>query len=645
MLKSINGRINALILLSVFICGTIFSIAIYTAHTQVHRAIVQQSIDDVFVGVRQNIRFFDQLLLTREVEWDRIFHENLPKLTAEIQNTFKDPINIPPRDLRRIAESFGFSSLYIVDEDLVVRATSYTPELGLDLKKFSPEYTAYLRELQNEERVGVDRVSASTATGKLKKYGYFSPADSSLIFNTDINVLDALRSPASYNLRNFLFRDFAKNIRDEHHLVATFDLFIVTEADRWSMLNEGQTLTDSIARYLYGPATVLNDWAQTRTIYREVEMPFHDNPGVIFVAKVTFDDSVLSLNTANDILVWLTGGLVVGIGVAFWLSHRTLGRGITTQAQRIADTLIELKTDSTARVRVQGTDELSEAGTALNELADTLAERERALTETNRTLEHQVVERTTALQDARIAAEESNKAKSDFLMSMSHELRTPLNAIIGYSNMISRPQDHNLSKEKALDAAATIEAAGTHLLALVNSVLDLSKIEAGEYSLDIRFNQLRDVIDDVVDMMQPMIKQRDLDVTMDVPPDLPALSFDNVAVKRVLVNLLSNAIKFSPVGGNLSLAASSDDTLVTISITDEGEGMTESEINMALEVFGQVTNNPMLAKQGAGLGLPISRMLVELHGGTLWITSTPGDGTCVTFTLPMRDTTDAAAST
>ncbi len=636
MLKSVDARIKALILLSVLICGAFFSVASFFAYDLSRKAIIQKGVDDAFAGVNQNIQFFDHMMLSREIEWDKIFRDNLPQLADEIIGTYGDPFVVPPEEMRNIAERFGFSSLYIVDEDLMVQATSYAPELGLDLKKFSPEYTAYLRDIQADSSVHVDRVSTSTVTGKLKKYGYFSPPGSDVIFNTDINVMDALRSSDQYKLKDFLFHDFARNIMEENYLVSSFDLFIVTETDRWSMLTEGRTLDDAIARTLYGPADMVDDWEGSRTIYREVEMPFHKNPGVIFVAKVTFDDAILSPQAARDIILALSVGLVVGIAVAFWLSHRTLGRVISARAQGISNTLSLLKSDGGARVHISGNDELSTAASALNDLADTLEARERALRETNRSLEKKVTERTADLERARIIADDSNKAKSDFLMSMSHELRTPLNAIIGYANMISQPKLHGLSDDKTREAAQTIETAGMHLLTLVNTVLDLSKIEAGEYALDIEENDIAELTNDVTDMLRPMIVERGLVVAQHT--DLPAskVSFDSIALKRVLVNVLSNAIKFSPHGGVISITLSSDDGLLSIAIEDQGDGMNQMEIDRALEMFGQVTTDPMLAKQGTGLGLPLSKMLINLHGGDLRIESAPGNGTRVIVSIPLR---------
>ena len=246
--------------------------------------------------------------------------------------------------------------------------------------------------------------------------------------------------------------------------------------------------------------------------------------------------------------------------------------------------------------------------------------------------------------EARAAVEAASKAKSEFLANMSHELRTPLNAILGFSEVI-RDQvlgDAPSAWSKYREYAGSIYASGTHLLSLISELLDLSKIESGGYQLHIEAVDMRAAIRDSLLLVKPQAergKVRILPVEMagDVTVDA-----DMRAVKQVIVNVLANAVKFTPANGEIQVRCAEEDGAVRVSIQDSGIGIAEEHLESVFEAFHQ--GDAKLARQfvGTGLGLSVCRRLVEMHGGRIWLESTPDIGTTVFFHLPKRGA--AAAS-
>lgn len=243
------------------------------------------------------------------------------------------------------------------------------------------------------------------------------------------------------------------------------------------------------------------------------------------------------------------------------------------------------------------------------------------------------------LKEAIGKAEEANKTKSDFLANMSHELRTPLNAIIGFSNAMQEGVFGSIDNEKYKEYINNIHDSGEHLLELIGDILDLSKVEANALKLDETNIDLTDIFTAAKQMLQKRAEAGQIEVTMMAPSDIPTLRGDERRLKQILANLLSNAIKFTPAGGYVSMEARCDEQgAIVLAISDNGVGMTEKEVATALNVFGQVDNGLFSKHEGTGLGLPLTKALVELHGGTLEIVSRKAQGTRITLRFPSERT-------
>jgi two-component system cell cycle sensor histidine kinase PleC len=239
----------------------------------------------------------------------------------------------------------------------------------------------------------------------------------------------------------------------------------------------------------------------------------------------------------------------------------------------------------------------------------------------------------------KIRAESANQAKSEFLANMSHELRTPLNAINGFSEIMVAEMFGPLGDARYRSYAQDILNSGQHLLALINDVLDMSKIEAGK--MNLRFEPLRldDLAEDALRLIRNRAETAGLMVVLDVPV-LPEVEGDYRALKQVLLNLLSNAVKFTPRGGRVTLRAEGRrDAMgerVRISVIDTGIGIAPDDLARLARPFEQIESQHAKTQQGTGLGLALSKSLVEMHGGMLELESEPGHGTTASFLLPVR---------
>jgi PAS domain S-box-containing protein len=231
-------------------------------------------------------------------------------------------------------------------------------------------------------------------------------------------------------------------------------------------------------------------------------------------------------------------------------------------------------------------------------------------------------------------AEFANRTKTEFLANMSHELRTPLNAIIGFAEVIKDEMFGPLGQAKYADYANDIYTSGRHLLDLINDILDLAKLEAGKLELREEEVSLRRTVEECTTLMRNRAEKADVLLATEVEPRVGKLRCDERALKQVLLNFLSNAVKFTPPGGTVTTRLCRVAEGVALSVSDTGIGMNPAEIKVALSAFGQVDSKVARQHQGSGLGIPISKSLIELHGGRLEIESTPGHGTTMTAIFP-----------
>lgn len=246
----------------------------------------------------------------------------------------------------------------------------------------------------------------------------------------------------------------------------------------------------------------------------------------------------------------------------------------------------------------------------------------------------QLVELAEKYAEEKTRAEAANQAKSEFLANMSHELRTPLNAIIGFSEIMNNGMFGELGSEKYAEYSKDINDSGTHLLGLINDILDMSKIEAGRMELRYETLNAQALLQEAVRITGAEASRKDLEMSISTEEEI-AFRADRRSVKQILLNIISNAIKFTEDGGSVSISAQEQEDMAIFLIEDTGIGIPEKDISRLGQPFVQVENQMTKTHKGSGLGLAIARSLVELHGGEMLITSTENVGTQVAIALPV----------
>jgi two-component system cell cycle sensor histidine kinase PleC len=242
----------------------------------------------------------------------------------------------------------------------------------------------------------------------------------------------------------------------------------------------------------------------------------------------------------------------------------------------------------------------------------------------------------------KLRAEAANHAKSEFLANMSHELRTPLNAINGFSEIMASEMFGPLGHERYREYAGDILSSGQHLLSLINDILDMSKIEAGKLTLRLEPVAIDEVVEDTLRLIRQRAEKAGLKIRIHLP-HLPDISADFRALKQILLNLLTNAVKFTPHGGSITISAVATEDNVHISVADTGIGIAEKDLKRLAKPFEQIENQFSKTREGTGLGLALTKSLIEMHHGRFEIDSALGQGTTAQVILPIRQPADAPA--
>jgi signal transduction histidine kinase len=258
---------------------------------------------------------------------------------------------------------------------------------------------------------------------------------------------------------------------------------------------------------------------------------------------------------------------------------------------------------------------------------DTLVDQAASVMQTLRLIEQQ--------QETVERLQEVDRLKQQFLANMSHELRTPLNSIIGYSEVLLDGVDGDLTEDAEEDVEA-IHDSGKHLLSIINEILDLAKIEAGQMQLDAQEVDLPQFIKDIVHSGQILVKDKGVMLEWVEQSEVPVIKADPIRVRQVLWNLISNAVKFTEAGSVTVTYGMHSDTEIFVKVEDTGIGMTEEGVGSIFERFSQVDGSSTRRAGGTGLGLTITRQLVRMHGGEVYVESEVGVGSTFWFTLPIK---------
>ncbi|WP_161958663.1 sensor histidine kinase [Ferruginivarius sediminum] len=369
---------------------------------------------------------------------------------------------------------------------------------------------------------------------------------------------------------------------------------------------------------------------------RDIVFSTREQVEVIGRLIVALTDARVTAGTHHRVL--LAGALAVLLLMSVVVSALIANRWtIGIPLQRLLDSIDRTESGGVRHpVQWDSHDEIGAVARAFNRMQARQQRYETELRQARDNLERRVAERTAELARARDAAEAANKAKTGFLANMSHELRTPLNAVIGFAEVLEGEVLGPMAQPRYKDYAKDIAESGRHLLSLINDLLDLSKAEAGKLELDEGEVDLAEAVEQSLAMVQPRAEAAGVSLHRGVPEELPGLYADERKIKQVLLNLLTNAIKFTPAGGEVGALIEWDGTHLRFSVTDTGIGIAREDLEKVMQPFAQVDSSLNRKYEGTGLGLPLVKSLVELHGGELNIHSEPGRGTRVVVQLPFE---------
>jgi signal transduction histidine kinase len=327
------------------------------------------------------------------------------------------------------------------------------------------------------------------------------------------------------------------------------------------------------------------------------------------------DAQTTALIAANRSAYTSSRNLFIGVGAASIALALGLGLilswSLVDPIQRTEARLAEIAAgDFSGRLDVPNRDELGSLGANVNRMSD-------------------------ELQRVYGELETASRHKSEFLANMSHELRTPLNAIIGFSQVL-RQRLFGEINEKQDEYLGDILSSGLHLLSLINDVLDLSKVEAGQIELEITAVSLREALESGVVMVRERAARSEVRISLELTPDVDIVRGDARRLRQVVFNLLSNAVKFTPAGGDVTVSTARLDGELQVSVADTGPGVAPEDQTRIFEEFQQ-TAVGIGQREGTGLGLALSKRLVELHGGRIWVESESGHGSRFVFALPNEE--------
>ena len=339
-------------------------------------------------------------------------------------------------------------------------------------------------------------------------------------------------------------------------------------------------------------------------------------------------------------IILVTIASIVLSVLAGWLMSRQITKPVhqlASASERVA------QGDLSTWIEVKSSNEVGVLADSFNKMIVSLRKSRDELQQWGEELESKVHERTSELEkrsqeltDTNIRLKEMSRHKSQFLANMSHELRTPLNSILGFSEVLQEKMFGELN-EKQEEYVNYILESGQHLLSLINDILDLSKIEAGKLEIEMGNVRIRDLLTNSLTMVKEKALKHGIEPSLKLEDGIPDIYADERKLKQIVFNLLSNAVKFTPDGGKVGIEAFREDEHIRVTVWDTGIGIKEGDKGKLFKEFQQLDSGADKKYQGTGLGLALSKRLVELHHGRIWVESGAGKGSRFSFTLPIRE--------
>lgn len=477
---------------------------------------------------------------------------------------------------------------------------------------------------------------------------------------TSVNIYDQMvddglqvtKSLAKQSVLSLLY-DSGENAEDAVNAALGFpsiSFVSLIKADNQTLISKGITNTPISVIVPSGYEASLmketnKEWIFIAPVYSEGQIGSGDTTTLLFQEEVESEylGSVIVIKTKDRLEQTLVATIGNNLGITMVISalllfviHRSFTR-ITEPLSELSNVMERAEQgDNDAYATPNGPKEVHHIARTFNKMMIALAERDARLRRHNELLEYEVSQRTAELVYARDMAIQANKNKSDFLSSVSHELRTPLQSIIGYSDLILETLPEDL-EDIRYDQETIIKNAN-HLLAMINSVLDMSKLESGRMSLQLSQTDLKYSIKEVIDTVTPLANTAGNKLSVEIEIEEKIIAIDEAKFRQIILNLLSNAIKFTHEG-NIKFTFKQTIKEIDFLVEDSGIGMDEDQLDHIFDPFYQVEGGTTRRFQGTGLGLAITHQFCELMGGTISVESTSGAGSTfhVHIPLPVKD--------
>lgn len=374
---SLSSRIWLILLLALILASlTTFLTAAATGYYYINQ-IFNDKVDTIFTSIENELVIFDHALTLVEEDWDKELTHNLPKLAQKFTEGKYSATEKTPEYLKKIAREHGLTDLYLIDNNLVVIASSFKPDIGLDMSKFSSEYTKYLKDLLNQGETGIDRINVSSETGILKKYAYYSSPGSDLIINVDIGVYDRIkRGGKKANLVRILYEDITQQFKANRSDIIDIDVFNISQADQWSLFTEGRKLSRNLADRLYSGEQVKIEEPGKITLFSKAPFSRYEDMGFKVFTMIVLDQSSRSTLLFNALFFTISGTLILVLMI--WLiSYILLQKLLTKRLNNLMLQIGQLSGTKNERIDIGGTDEITQIGETINKVLNRIEQEEK----------------------------------------------------------------------------------------------------------------------------------------------------------------------------------------------------------------------------------------------------------------------------
>ncbi len=641
-------KLTRFILLMIVLSNILVGLGIFIVSHLYTRSLISTILHDTHNQIESRLREFDVLFKEVEHALDAGVEKRLPALVEELMDLDIPLANLEVDQMNRILEKYQFDDLYLVNEQGIVFNTTYEPDQYFRLFTISPDFREFLEALFGGGIVKTERISLSARTGKIRKFSYYSPSGSDILFEVSINVRNYVERNYSSDFSEYLSGRIFTDITDNNNYLEEVNIYSVTEIGQWSLINEGQRMDPEI----FMLSNTNEAFTLQRNGFEEEYRPIHFRVSESFISyyqlwlKTVYDFSSIMAHRRMVIIVSLVITLL-SIVLTYFLVSGHINKHIVSRITGINRALNHIANGSRdEKLQCSEKDELAKISRNILFMQGQIREKERTIIEINDALEEKVEHRTTALsdeivnhmktedllRDAILTSESANRSKSEFLTNVSHELQTPLNAVIGFTEILLDDEDRADRKQKL----ALINDAAIQLMNIVNNILDYSRIESHSLQIENHVMNLPHTLRMTFGLLQEQARLKGLEYDIELHRNIPEIAYgDSGRIRQIIWNLLSNAIKFTPKG-RVDMICDYIDEWLIVKVIDSGIGIGEVDRDKIFKAFEQVSKSTTRRYSGTGLGLAISQRLAEIMFGSITFESVMGSGSVFTFKVQVK---------